>query len=268
MAKLLAIPGLPEYVEEIDHNLGKVLGALDPVLAQPILRIAEGGKRLRPILVIAVSSIHGGKVDSKTISSAVAVELAHLASLVHDDIIDNHKLRHDQPTIFTQEGSNTALLAGDCLLALSCAQIAELSKDATLDLTSAIVSMCEGQALELSKSYARNPASKAYIEISRKKTAALFAAACQLGAHCANLPTKEMGELSRFGEAFGIFYQIIDDIKDGDIKNISTAKALEQAEYYCGLTASALNDLDSSRQANGLASLPKVYLSDLKAKLL
>src|SRR5437868_2678150 len=111
LAGVLTIPKLSLYIDQVDAELVIVAGSANPALRKPLLRvIRSGGKRLRPILLIAAASCDGGKVNQDVISAAVAIELVHQASLVHDDIIDKGYLRRGVPTIVAKEGLISAIL--------------------------------------------------------------------------------------------------------------------------------------------------------------
>ncbi|MCJ8305992.1 MAG: polyprenyl synthetase family protein [Nitrosopumilus sp.] len=180
--------------------------------------IVNGGKRLRPYMVIRSCQIVGGK-SSNAMNAASAVEMVHNFSLVHDDIMDNDEMRHGVPTVHKKYGMPLAILAGDVLFskAFQIISNSKLSDSATTQLVSrlskACVDICEGQLLDIKMAEERKIPSKAeYITMIGKKTAALFDVSCAMGAICASNKSKDVSNLSSFGRNLGIAFQITDDL--------------------------------------------------------
>jgi geranylgeranyl diphosphate synthase type I len=180
--------------------------------------IANGGKRLRPYMVIRSCQILGGK-SSNAMISASAVEMVHNFTLVHDDIMDNDEMRHGVPTVHKKFGTPIAILAGDVLFSKAFQIISEskLSPNATTHLISrlakACVDVCEGQLLDIKMAdEKRIPTEAEYITMVGKKTAALFDVSCAMGAICATNKPKDISNLSAFGRNLGIAFQITDDL--------------------------------------------------------
>ena len=180
--------------------------------------IVNGGKRLRPYMVIRSCQILGGK-SSTAMISASAVEMVHNFTLVHDDIMDNDEMRHGVPTVHKKFGMPIAILAGDVLFSKAFQIISEskLSPNANTHLISrlakACVDVCEGQLLDIKMAdEKRIPTEKEYITMIGKKTAALFDVSCAMGAICATNKLKDISNLSTFGRNLGIAFQITDDL--------------------------------------------------------
>ena len=180
--------------------------------------IVNGGKRLRPYMVIRSCQILGGK-SSNAMISASAVEMVHNFTLVHDDIMDNDEMRHGVPTVHKKFGMPIAILAGDVLFSKAFQIISEskLSPNATTHLISrlakACVDVCEGQLLDIKMAdEKRIPTEGEYITMIGKKTAALFDVSCAMGAICATNKPKDISNLSAFGRNLGIAFQITDDL--------------------------------------------------------
>ena len=180
--------------------------------------IVNGGKRLRPYMVIKSCQILGGKTSS-AMPAASAVEMVHNFTLVHDDIMDNDEMRHGVPTVHKKFGMPIAILAGDVLFSKAYQVItnSKLSANATTQLVSrlakACVDVCEGQLLDVKMAEERKiPSQAEYIEMISKKTAALFDVSCAMGAICANNKPKDVSNLSTFGKNLGIAFQITDDL--------------------------------------------------------
>jgi len=180
--------------------------------------IVNGGKRLRPYMVIRSCQILGGK-SSTAMIAASAVEMVHNFTLVHDDIMDNDEMRHGVPTVHKKFGMPIAILAGDVLFSKAFQIISEskLSPNANTHLISrlakACVDVCEGQLLDIKMAdEKRIPTEKEYITMIGKKTAALFDVSCAMGAICATNKPKDISNLSTFGRNLGIAFQITDDL--------------------------------------------------------
>jgi geranylgeranyl diphosphate synthase type I len=180
--------------------------------------IVNGGKRLRPYMVIRSCQILKGKV-SNAMPAASAVEMVHNFSLVHDDIMDNDEMRHGVPTVHKKFGMPIAILAGDVLFSKAFQVITDskLSSSATTQLVSrlskACVDICEGQLLDVKMAEEKKiPSQAEYITMIGKKTAALFDVSCAMGAICATNKPKDISNLSSFGRNLGIAFQITDDL--------------------------------------------------------
>ena len=180
--------------------------------------IVNGGKRLRPYMVIKSCQILGGKT-STAMPAASAVEMVHNFTLVHDDIMDNDEMRHGVPTVHKKFGMPVAILAGDVLFskAFQIISNSKLSGNAMTQLISrlakACVEVCEGQLFDIKMAEEEKiPSQSEYIKMIGKKTAALFDVSCAMGAICATNKTKDITNLSSFGKNLGIAFQITDDL--------------------------------------------------------
>ena len=180
--------------------------------------IVNGGKRLRPFMVIRSCQILGGKA-SDAMPAASAVEMVHNFTLVHDDIMDNDEMRHGVPTVHKKFGMPVAILAGDVLFSKAYQIISDskLSADSTTQLISrlakACVDVCEGQLFDIKMAEEKRiPSQSEYINMIGKKTAALFDVSCAMGAICATNNKKDISNLSSFGKNLGIAFQITDDL--------------------------------------------------------
>ena len=180
--------------------------------------IINGGKRLRPYMVIKSCQILGGKT-SKAMPAASAVEMVHNFTLVHDDIMDNDEMRHGVPTVHKKFGMPVAILAGDVLFSKAFQIISDskLSGNAMTQIISrlatACVEVCEGQIMDIKMAEGKKiPSQSEYIKMIGKKTAALFDVSCAMGAICATNKTTDVTNLSSFGNNLGIAFQITDDL--------------------------------------------------------
>src|SRR5579862_4575689 len=178
LAMLLSIPRLPFYLGRIEKELNLLVKSTSSALGGPASRlVSSGGKRLRPTLLLGSVLMAAGRLDGQALAAAKAVELVHLASLVHDDMIDKAPSRRGQAAIHWQKGERISLLTGDYLLALAGVQAAEHSRELAGQISKTTATMADGQARQFEASYETNPGSKFYLEVIQKKTAALFATA-------------------------------------------------------------------------------------------
>lgn len=213
LAATLQLPTLSTQLEQVERAINSATATDSPLLQAPITRLVSlSGKRLRPSLVIAVAQPK--QLTNQIITGCVAVELVHLATLVHDDIIDDSATRRGTPTINGQEGLAAALLVGDYLLAKACEQAATITAEAARLIATTITQLCEGQARELADSHNLHRTTASYLATIRGKTGALMATACGISGVCAELDDAQTTALTKFGEAFGIAFQLIDDLLD------------------------------------------------------
>ncbi len=180
--------------------------------------IANGGKRLRPYMVIKSCQILKGN-SVNAMPAASAVEMVHNFTLVHDDIMDNDEMRHGVPTVHKKFGMPIAILAGDVLFSKAFQVIADSKlpvkaiNQLVSRLSKACVDVCEGQLLDIRMAEEEEiPSETEYIKMIEKKTAALFDVSCALGAICATNKTTDITNLSSFGKNLGIAFQITDDL--------------------------------------------------------
>jgi heptaprenyl diphosphate synthase len=181
--------------------------------------IKAGGKRLRPALVM-IASRAGEPGLRATDLAATAIELVHLATLYHDDVIDQTETRRGVPTAHAKWGTDVAVLAGDYLFASGSALGADAGGEVPGILARAIAEVCEGQIAETEA--AGDPARPVddFLDTIGKKTGALFRASCDLGAATSNAPREQREALVEFGAHLGLAFQMVDDLLDltGDPK--------------------------------------------------
>lgn len=214
LGPLFGIEDLSTRLEAVEDKITTTLGGDGALLGPASVRVSSaGGKRLRPLLTIA-SAATGGVFDERVIAAAAAVELVQAGSLVHDDILDGADSRRGNPTINAVEGVSHAVLAGDYMLARAAELAASVSREAAELLAHTISELCEGQVLELRDTYNPDREVDAYLDTIRGKTAALFECSCRLGALCARLSPENVTALGRFGDAFGMGFQVLDDVLD------------------------------------------------------
>lgn len=202
----------------VEAGLLAQLDRLPGPLAEPCRRIAAaGGKRLRARLALAAAAaVGGGAPPVRLVDAAVAVELLHLATLVHDDLLDEASTRRGVPTVNAREGAGTAVLVGDVLIGAAGRLAAGLGAEAGLLLQETLVELCVGQSLEAAVRYEAATPVETVLAVAEKKTGALLAAACQLGALAAaeQPAVQAVAALGGYGRAFGVCLQVLDDVLD------------------------------------------------------
>ena len=179
--------------------------------------INEGGKRLRPLLVLLSVKAVGGKL-LKAYNAAAAVELLHNFTLVHDDIMDNADKRRNLLTLHKKYDLSTAILAGDSLLSVAYEYLLKdcngNSKIILKEFTKGLIEVCEGQSLDKDYEIRKTVSIEEYILMIKKKTAAMMEMCCSIGAILGGGSKKEINALAGFGKNIGIAFQIHDDLLD------------------------------------------------------
>ncbi len=176
--------------------------------------IEAGGKRLRPMLVLAAARMlgYGG---AHHVDLAVAVEFIHTATLLHDDVVDDSKQRRGRPTANLLWDNTSSVLVGDYLFARSFQLMVETGSLRVLGiLADAAATIAEGEVLQLVAARDLSTTEGTYLQVIRGKTAALFAAACQAGAVVAGAAPEAEEALREYGDALGVAFQIVDDLLD------------------------------------------------------
>ncbi|HEY2653229.1 MAG TPA: polyprenyl synthetase family protein [Solirubrobacteraceae bacterium] len=173
--------------------------------------IAAGGKRLRPLLVFLSAGAPPPESDG-LLRAAVAVELIHGATLIHDDVLDGSPLRRGHPTVFAAGGRSMAVAAGDLLFSRAFAELAAAGSEQSVRvLARATRELAAGEVMQRADAFAADLGIERYLERCRLKTAVLFRAACELGSLQAGGPADQ---LAAFGERIGLAFQILDDVLD------------------------------------------------------
>jgi geranylgeranyl pyrophosphate synthase len=205
-------PHVPVLMEELEARLVELAGSHGPELARHGgTTIAAGGKRLRPLLVfLAAGEAPGARAGS--LRAAVAVELVHSATLVHDDVLDRGTLRRGRPTVVASAGREMATAAGDFLFSRAFAELAGGGRpEAVGVLADACLGLSEGELMQRADAWDPTVSVARYERRCELKTARLFEAACRLGALEGDAPRRELGE---FGQRIGLAFQLLDDVLD------------------------------------------------------
>lgn len=199
----------------VEDKLQVVLSKADGLIQQTCLSLLQsGGKRIRPLL-----ALYGGMcfapLNPPMIQAAVAAELIHMASLIHDDVIDKSATRRGKPTVNSLYGDHAAILTGDYLFAeaFNILSTHQLLSSMTY-LVEAIQAMCEGEVNQANEQFSNSISHQQYFQRITKKTGKLLAACCQSGAILAGASAEELTKMREYGLNIGYAYQITDDILD------------------------------------------------------
>lgn len=199
-----------------------------------------GGKRIRPIFVLIASQF--GKVNKELIINvAVALELIHMASLVHDDIIDHATIRRGRPTVNKRWDNGTALYTGDFIFARTLELLKPFKNDRLHQvLSNTMHELCIGEIEQIRDKYQMNQSLLTYFRRIKRKTALLIASSTEMGALAANVNEKDVQLLKKYGYYIGMSYQIIDDILDFTSTEEELGKPVGSDLLYGHLTLPAL----------------------------
>jgi geranylgeranyl pyrophosphate synthase len=211
-------PGLEEYLDRLEVRLEAAVGSHPGLVAEAAAEtLAAGGKRLRPALVY-LATPRALRAAEHTVAAGAAVELVHMATLVHDDLLDGAELRRGQPTIWATYGERAAKATGDHLFARAFALLASTGDErAVALLANASLALARGEALQRRQAFRPDTPVDEVIARYSLKTGTLFEAACLLGGG--------PPELAGYGLALGVAFQIVDDILDCAGEFDTTGKA-------------------------------------------
>jgi len=217
---------LPARMEAVETRLRELVVAHGSTLATDAGGTLEaGGKRLRPILVLLCAGPHAG---AGAIRAATAVELVHMATLVHDDVLDAAPLRRGRPTVVARSGRRRATATGDLLFSRAFAELAAEASERQVELLSeASVALALGELAQRRDQFDISVDSERYLERCVLKTARLFECACVIGGAGADgmASREEMDALAEFGRQLGLAFQLLDDVLDVSGPSERTGKA-------------------------------------------
>ena len=215
IATLLGVPGLDAHLARLEETLKGSVASGDPFLSEVAGHlIGAGGKRIRPALALAAAVAGGAEPSDDVLHGGVSVELVHIGSLYHDDVMDEALTRRGVESVNARWGNLVAILAGDFLLARASEIAASLGTEVAGLLAATIGRLCEGQVGELKTAFSPTRTEDEYLRSIAGKTASLTAASCRIGGLCAGLDRPAVEALTVFGEAFGMVFQIRDDVLD------------------------------------------------------
>jgi heptaprenyl diphosphate synthase len=201
-------------LDRVEEALEKAVVADSELLAASArYLLSAGGKRFRPMLVL-LSGYFGDHTDPRLIPGSVAIELVHLATLYHDDVIDEADDRRGVPSANARWDNTIAILTGDYLFARASELSADLGTEVCRLLARTIAVLCDGQIREVDASGKVEQTESNYLEIIRRKTGVLIATSCRLGGLLSDADEAHTDVLEAFGESLGMAFQLSDDIMD------------------------------------------------------
>jgi heptaprenyl diphosphate synthase len=250
-------------LQKVEDVLYASVQSRDPVLTQSAIQLLKaGGKRIRPLFAL-LSSRFGEVEREKVYVLAAALELVHMATLVHDDVIDDASVRRGQPTVKSQFGNRPAMYTGDFLFARAIHLLASLSNEQLhLELSEAIVRMCEGEIEQIRDFHIWQQSLRNYLRRIERKTALLISMSCSLGALISGVSVKNIQTLRRFGHHTGMAFQIIDDVLDYVGDESLVGKRLGSDLYQGNLTLPALYAATCGSDASVLQQLIRNDMTD------
>lgn len=204
-------------IQNIENRLATVIDADHPILHKASIQLLRaGGKRIRPIFALLCAEFGNRSEKAAEVEAvATALELIHMASLVHDDVVDDADLRRGKPTIKQLYDDKTALYTGDYILACALEEMANISNvEVHKVLAKSLVHVVEGEIYQIEDKYNVNQNLRSYLHRIKRKTALLIASSCKLGALTAETSKEDANRLFQYGYNVGMSFQIIDDILD------------------------------------------------------
>lgn len=203
-------------LDQVESLLYDCVQSRHPALTAASVQLLEaGGKRIRPLLALVCSHFGQAPRTRAVYQVAAALELIHMATLVHDDVIDNADRRRGRPTVRARYGDRVAMYTGDFLFGRAIALLSGIGRnDLHRDIAAAMVSMCRGEIEQIQHFYDWRQSLKQYLRRVERKTALLIAVSCASGAATADAPATVVRQLRRFGHLVGMAFQITDDVLD------------------------------------------------------
>jgi heptaprenyl diphosphate synthase len=267
------IPGLEapdEALEgEIRVRLDRVEEALDKATraesdllsASAKYLLAAGGKRFRPMLVL-VAGYFGDPSDPRLIPGAAAIELTHVATLYHDDVMDEAESRHGVASVNVRWDNNIAILSGDFLFARASELSADLGPEVCRLLAQTIATLCDGQIRDVSSAHKVDKTEQDHLDIIRRKTGVLISTSCRLGGLLSDTSEGRIEILERFGASIGMAFQLSDDIMDITSSQLELGKEpgtdIREGVY----TVPVLHALQHSEQRDELRRILRTGVPD------
>ncbi len=267
-----------DYLSKIDAALKRELDLYSwSEFYAPLRYACEGGKRIRPLLLVlsaeSVKNDHLSKLCDDTFMAASAIELLHTESVIHDDIIDDEGQRRGKPSFHIKYGYNSSILTADFVLGVILNIGSKINNPrVSSELSSAAIKMSEGEMMEIKLEKDPEITEDDYIKVIEHKTASLFEASAKIGAILGDGDDDDIHAMSTFGNLLGIAYQIHDDLIDWNnedrLFNILLKKNSQSVEFvsrmqklYTSYSMKAKNEMH--RVINGQSKIQLEHLTDL-----
>ena len=266
MSEPLTFETLKPYLDSVEARLQASTSHEERVIDQAASHLAiAGGKRMRPMLVLLAAHLGDG-VNEKVERAAVGVELTHLATLYHDDVMDSAALRRGAPAAHEVWGNTVAILTGDLLFARASQIVASLGAEAVRIHAETFERLCLGQLHEtLGVADGQDPVAH-YIDVLADKTGSLIATSARYGAMFAGAPAEQIAVLERYGEKVGVAFQLADDVIDLASDSETTGKT-PGTDLREGVDTMPILLLKQRQRAGTLDAEGEQLLSDLEGDL-
>ena len=226
-------PAVDDLHALVERFFAQQFSTDNPVITEAVKRmLAAGGKRIRPRITLLAAEACGAKATDH-LHLAAYMELIHVATLIHDDVVDNAHTRRGVNATAVDFGNRVSVLAGDYLFAWIFKNVTQKYPNPVPNVLSAtLAEICDGEVMQLQAMGNLDVTLETYVEIARKKTASLFAASAQCGAVMGGGSAREIAAMREFGEAFGIAFQMKDDLLDviADERSLGKPTANDLAE--------------------------------------
>ena len=212
---LFSLASMTDDRERIESAIHVAVRSADAYLTEIASHlVVAGGKRLRPVVAIAAAQVGGRVASDDVVRGGVACELVHLGSLYHDDVLDEADTRRGVETVNAKWGTLQAILAGDFLLSKASEIASSLGTEVAGLLARTIGWLCQGEVEQLRHTYDTDRSEDSYLSSINGKTACLYGTAARIGGIVAGLDRQTIDTLTEWGNAFGMVFQIVDDILD------------------------------------------------------
>lgn len=242
-------------LKRVEASLKQIVTPEAALLMQAVSHSLEvNGKMFRPLLSLLMAGASGdtqAPIDNRQIETAAVAELIHIATLMHDDVLDDADLRRGRQTVRSLWGNKVSILGGDYLLAQASLKLSRLDNCRLVSIFAQVLAdLCEGEVEQIRTGYNLQPTWDSYYRKSRCKTASLFGACCEAAAVINALPEPHIQSLRLFGEKFGIAFQIIDDLLDYTSSADQLGKPVLEDLHNGILNAPVLIALERLQQEN------------------
>ena len=251
---------LRPFLDSVSADLNQQVQAFEPEVAEFASYALENqGKQLRPLLV-GISAQATGGIRPEHVKVAVIIEMIHLATLVHDDIMDHADIRRSRPTLASRWGNEIAVMLGDCLFAHALKLASDFpTVDVCRFVAESTRTVCSGEIIQNFRRTRIEGARERYFQVIAMKTAELFGLACDQGAYHNNQPRNVREALRHFGISFGTAYQIFDDLLDLFGNERSAGKSLGTDLHTGKLTLPIIHIIESVPSENSAAVLEEIH---------